>query len=109
MALAWAVRNWRQVGADRRGEGSMPESGISCHSYQTARHWPSRTSTPTNSRCKQVRRSLAMPTTAVVIADPVGAGPDRRREVYTQLREPRPRSRATSEPELTRNSYEQRQ
>jgi hypothetical protein len=24
--LAWAVRNWRQVGPDRRGAGSMPAS-----------------------------------------------------------------------------------
>ena len=35
-AWAWAVRNWRQVGPDRRGAGSMPASCGICHTVEAA-------------------------------------------------------------------------
>jgi hypothetical protein len=81
-ALARAVRNWRQLGPDRRGAGSRPASCRICHTVEAAMRWPSRTSSPYPRRCPQAGCSVAMRITMFVIAaGVVGGRPGWRRAV----------------------------
>lgn len=59
MPSAWAARNSRQVGPDRRGAGAMPAAFKILQTVEVAIGWPSRASSPWIRRCPRRGFSLA--------------------------------------------------
>src|SRR6266545_2830664 len=78
-ACAWAARNCRQVGPDRRGAGSMPAACKISHTVDAAIEYPRRANSPWILLCPHAGFSCAIRTISVLIETPVDGRPGRRR------------------------------
>ena len=76
---AWACRNCRQVGPERRGAGSMPAARRISHTVDGATVTPSFVSSPWIRRCPHSGFSLARRTTRRAMPGTVGGRPGLRR------------------------------
>ena len=82
---AWACRNCRQVGPERRGAGSMPAACRICQTVDGATVTPSLVSSPWMRRCPHRGFSFARRTTRRVMPGPVGGRPGVRRLLVSYL------------------------
>src|SRR6266480_7394469 len=82
---AWACRNCRQVGPERRGAGSMPAACRISQTVDGATVTPSLVSSPWIRRCPHSGFSVARRTTRRAIAGIVGGRPGLRRLLVSYL------------------------
>ena len=82
---AWACRNCRHVGPDRRGAGSMPAARRISHTVDGATAMPSFASSPWIRRCPHSGFSLARRTTRRAMPGAVGGRPGLRRLLVSYL------------------------
>ena len=82
---AWAVRNCRHVGPERRGAGSMPAARRISHTVDGAIVTPSFVSSPWMRRCPHSGFSFARRTTRRAMPGTVGGRPGLRRLLVSYL------------------------
>ena len=82
---AWACRNCRQVGPERRGAGSMPAACRISQTVDGATVTPSLASSPWMRRCPHSGFSFARRTTRRVMPGPAGGRPGVRRLLVSYL------------------------
>ena len=82
---AWACRNCRQLGPERRGAGSMPAACRICHTVDGETVTPSFMSSPWIRRCPHSEFSLARRATRRATPELVGGRPGLRRLLVPYL------------------------
>src|SRR6266700_6604078 len=105
---AWARRNCRQVGPERRGAGSMPAARRTSHTVDGATVTPSFTSSPWIRRCPHSGFSLARRTTRRAMLGTVGGRPGLRRLLVSYLLAASLRCQASSVAGVTAKTSAQR-